>query len=150
MGMGWVCCCSGELSGEPLLSDERSEPECMDCSWRVSAVPRQGRGTNIVVGHEVEGAEQLVVLEVERAGQLELAPGGEGLVEGRLLGLLLLQAQGAQLLLLVVLVGLGGARGPPRAPAAAAAGDGTTGGSMVVLRVGGLRVQGRMGAVVET
>ena len=31
--MGWVCCWSGELSGEPLESDERSEPECMDCSW---------------------------------------------------------------------------------------------------------------------
>lgn len=33
LGVGWSWCCSGDESGDPLDSDDRSEPEeWMDCS----------------------------------------------------------------------------------------------------------------------
>lgn len=40
---GWIWCCRGECSGEPLDSEDRSEPaEWMDCSCRSVSMCREG------------------------------------------------------------------------------------------------------------
>jgi hypothetical protein len=31
---GWIWCCKGEVSGEPLEREERSEAEWMECSYK--------------------------------------------------------------------------------------------------------------------
>jgi hypothetical protein len=122
-GVGCSWCWRGDCSGEPLDSDERSEPdEWMDwsCSSRVSA----GRGeshdiggwqisrvmTYIILSEQMERAEHLVVLDVERTRGLEVALECK---HRRRLDVELLR--GAHLAeLLVVLLGRD-ARRPPRA-----------------------------------
>jgi hypothetical protein len=69
--------------------------------------------TYIVGCQQMEGAKQLVVLEVEGAGGLELAAEVE--LHGRLESGLLLELQGSQLLLVVVVLAAGGPGRPPRA-----------------------------------
>jgi hypothetical protein len=120
-GVGCSWCCSGDCSGEPLESEERSEPEeWMDCSCIVS-VPRYdrtgwqilaGRATYIILSEQVERAEHLVVLNVERAGGLEVALEGNG--RGGFHVELLGGADLAELLLLML------GRDPWRAPRSAA------------------------------
>ena len=66
----------GDCSGEPLDSDERSEPdEWMDCNCSSSVSASSGGvddmggwqilATYIILSEQVEGAEHLVVLDVE-------------------------------------------------------------------------------------
>lgn len=131
-GVGCSWCWSGDCSGEPLDSDERSEPEeWMDwsCGSRVSAgcngtetTPGgecRGQATYIVLREQVEGAEHLVVLDVERARGLEVALEGE---HGGWLDVELLRGADLAELLAVLL-----RRDPGRPPRSAA---------VVVVRVG--------------
>lgn len=75
-GVGCSWCWSGDCSGEPLDSDERSEPdEWMDCNCSSSVSASSGGvddmggwqilATYIILSEQVEGAEHLVVLDVE-------------------------------------------------------------------------------------
>lgn len=76
---GWIWCCRGEVSGEPLERDERSEAEWMECSWRELSTScsngswvifkDQGVGgspitTYIVLGQET-GAKLEVVVQIK-------------------------------------------------------------------------------------
>jgi hypothetical protein len=58
---------------------------------RKAKMEKRGR-TYIVICQQVEGAVQLVILEVEGPGGVEVSSSGEGLVQSRFLSLLLLQA----------------------------------------------------------
>ena len=90
-------------------------------------------GTYIILGEQMEWAKELVVLEIERAGGLEIAAKGE---EGRRLDNKLLW--GADLAILLVVLRGRDARSPPR-PA-----------TMVAVVVVGVHVRGMMlGAVAR-
>ena len=73
-GVGCSWCCRGDCSGDPLESEERSEPdEWIDCSCSSSVSACLGGfddgwqilATYIILGEQVEGAEHLIVLDVE-------------------------------------------------------------------------------------
>jgi len=72
-------------------------------------------GLQVVVGQQVEGAEDLVVLEVEGAGGVKGHLEGHGPLGG-LLFCLSLQAQGSGVLVVMVVMGSGSPGGPPRPP----------------------------------
>lgn len=91
-GVGCSWCCRGDCSGDPLESDERSEPdEWMDCSCSSSVsaclgrIRRQGdvggkcreAVTYIILSEQVEGAEHLIVFNVKGAGSLKVALVGD-------------------------------------------------------------------------
>ena len=123
-GVGCSWCWSGDCSGEPLDSDERSEPdEWIDCNCTSSVSACSGgsrrQATYIILGEQVERAEHFVVLNVKRPGGLEVAlvcDEGGGL-DVELLG-------GADLAeLLVVLLGRDPGR-PPRSAAVVVVGVG--------------------------
>lgn len=78
-GVGCSWCCRGDCSGDPLESEERSEPEeWMDCNCSSSVSACFGgfddmgrvanivcRATYIILSEQVEGAEHLIVFDVE-------------------------------------------------------------------------------------
>lgn len=124
-GVGCNWCWRGDWLGEPLDSDERSEPEeWMDwsCSLTVSAcygdrrhrlvAKAEARATYIILGEQVEGAEHLVVLNVKGPRGLEVALEGEH--RGRLDGELF---RGADLSDLAVVLRCRDPRRPPRSAA---------------------------------
>lgn len=37
---GWIWCCRGEVSGEPLEREERSDAEWMECSYKSSMLTK--------------------------------------------------------------------------------------------------------------
>ena len=57
---GWIWCCTGELSGEPLDRDDRSEePEVTDCRCKLS----------VRVSREAKSSGQHTSSQVKRLGQ---------------------------------------------------------------------------------
>ena len=75
-GVGCSWCWRGDCSGEPLDSEERSEPEeWMDCNCSSSVSACLGGfddmdgwqivSTYIILSEQVEGAEHLIILDVK-------------------------------------------------------------------------------------